>query len=114
MWSRQEKERLEERLANKQEEVEMTRNEVVKLKERLQSVGEEMKVLKNNTKTEVSPRSRRPRSVRADRGQSAQPQTEVSPRSRRHSGRLLCIILYFLYVKVHEPPRLVVDVSSCE
>ena len=90
MWSRQEKERLEERLANKQEEVEMTRNEVVKLKERLQSVGEEMKVLKNNTKT------------------------EVSPRSRRHSGRLLCIILYFLYVKVHEPPRLVVDVSSCE
>ena len=77
MWRRQEKERLEERLANKQEEVEMTRNEVVKLKERLQSVGEEMKVLKNNTKTEVSPRSRRPRSVRAaaDRGQPAQPQT---------------------------------------
>ena len=99
MWRRQEKERLEERLANKQEEVEMTRNEVVKLKERLQSVGEEMKVLKNNTKTEVSPRSRRPRSVRAaaDRGQSAQPQIEVSPRSRRHSGRLL----YIIYTRVH-------------
>ena len=45
---------MEERLANKQEEVQMTRNEVVNLREQLQSISEEMKVLKNNTKTEVA------------------------------------------------------------
>ena len=52
--TRQEKDRVEAKLANEQEELAVSQNEVAKLREQISCMEEELKVSKNNAKTQVS------------------------------------------------------------
>ncbi len=52
--TRQEKDKVEDKLTNVQEELAVSLNELAKVKEQMASLEEEIKVCKNNAKTQVS------------------------------------------------------------